>query len=253
LPDDGTTTDDIVRASDAALYHAKQSGGNRSIIFSQMTVSPLEATALQFSDEKVILNTVHALVSAIDARDHYTFQHSRQVANYAIELGKAAGLSAEQIAILQTGALLHDVGKIGIPDDLLLKDEQLRPEEFEIVKNHVNMGVAIISHVPSLSRCVPVVLYHHERYDGTGYPKGLKGKKIPLEARVIAVADAFSAMTSQRLFCNSLTYDEAIEELRRCSGTQFDPNLVELFINIVLSQEQDKDNTVDLGEKQRLK
>jgi HD-GYP domain-containing protein (c-di-GMP phosphodiesterase class II) len=97
------------------------------------------------------------------------------------------------------------------------------------------------------------VLYHHERYDGTGYPKGLKGKKIPLEARVIAVADAFSAMTSQRLFCNSLTYDEAIEELRRCSGTQFDPNLVELFINIVLSQEQDKDNTVDLGEKQRLK
>jgi putative nucleotidyltransferase with HDIG domain len=218
-----------------------------------MTVSPLEAEALQFSDEKSILNTVHALVSAIDARDHYTFQHSRQVANYAIELGKVAGLSADQIAVLQTGALLHDVGKIGIPDDLLLKDEKLQAEEFELVKNHVNMGVAIISHVPSLSRCIPVVLYHHERYDGTGYPKGLKGKKIPLEARVIAIADAFSAMTSQRLFCNSLSYDEAVEELKRCSGTQFDPDLVDLFINTVISIEIDKTDTVELGEKQKLK
>ncbi len=234
-PTDGITPDDVVRAADATLYQAKQSGGNRTLIFSEIASSPIKHAIARISDEKMALSTVHALVAAVDAKDRYTFRHSRLVVTYAKALAKAAGLPPQKIAIIETAALLHDVGKIGIPDELLNKKGKLTAEEWEMLQSHSSVGVTIIGHVPKLAPCLPIILHHHERYNGLGYPKNLKGEEAPLEARILAVADAFAAMISVRPYRPALSYKEAIEELRRGAGTQFDPKLVDFFVPIALS------------------
>jgi HD-GYP domain-containing protein (c-di-GMP phosphodiesterase class II) len=125
--------------------------------------------------------------------------------------------------------LLHDIGKVGISDKILNKPDTLTKEEWRLIKSHPHLGATIASHVQKLSPFIPGILYHHERYDGTGYPEGLAGDAIPLEARILAIADAFAAMTSTRHYSNALPFDEAVEEIKRGTGTQFDPNLVEVF------------------------
>ena len=183
----------------------------------------------------MIINTIYALAATIEARDTYTYGHSRKVRGYAVALAEAIGLSPEKVAIVSHASLLHDIGKIGILDDVLNKVDKLDDQDWELIKAHPQLSRTIVGHVPSLHSCLLAILHHHERWDGTGYPDGLKGEEIPLEARILTIADAFDAMTSLRPYRAPLSYKEAIEELKRYAGKQFDTKLVEVFLPIALS------------------
>ncbi len=233
-PGDGATADELCNAADHALYYAKQTGGNRiqsaaKTLFTAAD-SPLTTGA---TAEKGILGIIQALAAAVEARDIYTHGHSRRVRDYAVALAEALGLPSDRVANLSTAALLHDIGKIGIPDELLRKDDKMTAEQWEIIQSHTKLAAAIVGRIPSLTSCLPAILHHHERWDGNGYPTGLQGEAIPLEARILAIADAFEAMTASRPYHQPMTLSKAIEELKRNSGAQFDPRLVEIFLNII--------------------
>jgi len=166
----------------------------------------------------------------VDAKDHYAYKHSQKVREYAVALGRSLSLMPADITRLGTCALLHDIGKIGISDEILNKASKLNSEEWESVKSHPQLGADIVSNVPELASCLAGILYHHEHYDGRGYPAGLKGEDIPLDARILAVVDAFAAMTSARPYRAAFSIEEAVEELKRGAGKQFDPNLVKAFL-----------------------
>lgn len=233
-PADGVGPDDIIVAADAALYDAKRSGGNQSHRASG-TLRTVDNVMVGFGSNggSEALSTIYALAATVDARDHYTRSHSRKVNEYAVALAEALNLEPLEITRLSTCALLHDIGKIGISDEILNKPGKLTAEEWETVKNHSQLGATIAGRVRELVPCVPGILHHHERYDGSGYPKGLKGKDIPLEARILAIADAFAAMTSERRYSDTLSYEQALAEVKRGAGTQFDPDLVEVFLRLV--------------------
>jgi len=173
------------------------------------------------------------IASTIEARDQYTYGHSRDVRRYAVMLSEELGLPSDKVAVIGTAALLHDIGKIGIPDEVLNKPGRLDSEEWELIRGHPKLSATIIGHVPSLTPCLAAVLHHHERWDGLGYPSGLRGESIPLEARILAVADAFEAMTSPRPYRDRMSISDALEELRRCANNEFDPHLVDVFISII--------------------
>ena len=170
-----------------------------------------------------------SLVNTIDHKDQYTKRHSEDVTTYALQLVAALGLSSETVNAVRVAGLLHDIGKIGVPDSILRKPGKLTPEEYEIMKGHVTLSSLIIHGLPHLNDILDAVAHHHERWDGKGYPKGLSGTDIPLLGRVMAVADAFSAMTLDRPYRAGLTVDEALCEIERGAGTQFDPDLAHLF------------------------
>jgi diguanylate cyclase (GGDEF)-like protein/putative nucleotidyltransferase with HDIG domain len=232
-PTDGVMREEIIQAADAALYCAKQMGRNRACLASEVTTSEILATSTKMDGEPGILSTIYALAATVDAKDHYTFGHSKKVSKYAIQMAEALGYSQERIATLRAAALLHDIGKIGVSDRLLLKNGPLTEEDWEPIRAHPKLGVAILKHVESLSGCLAAIQYHHERYDGNGYPAGLKGDNIPLDARIMAVADSYDAMTSLRPYRpGKFTHEQAVEELKRCAGAQFDPKIVEVFVSI---------------------
>jgi HD-GYP domain-containing protein (c-di-GMP phosphodiesterase class II) len=154
------------------------------------------------------------------------------VNEYAVALAEALNLGPAEVNRLSSCAFLHDVGKIGISDEILNKPGKLTAEEWETVKVHPQLGAAVVTHASQLAPCIPGILHHHEKYDGTGYPKGLKGTDIPLEARILAIADAFAAMTSERCHSAALSYEQTLEEIKRGAGTQFDPYLVEVFLSV---------------------
>ncbi len=180
------------------------------------------------------LELMNVLGCAIAERDSDTNSHNYRVTFYALRLGEAIGLSRENIHDLIAGAFLHDVGKIGIRDLILLKPGKLTPEEFEVMKNHVSLGVDILSKSSWLSGARDVVEFHHEKYDGRGYLQGLKGEAIPLNARIFAIVDVFDALTSKRPYKEPWTVVDAIAELKRDSGNHFDPQLVSVFAMIAL-------------------
>jgi hypothetical protein len=173
-----------------------------------------------------------ALVDALEMKDPYTGGHARRVCELALELGGAVGLSEEEIANLRLGALLHDVGKIGLPDSVLTKPGSLTDEEFDAVRQHPVWGASILRHAGHLLDLLPVILHHHERYDGNGYPEGLAGERVPLLARIIAVADAYDAMTSDRSYRPRMSSEEGLRRIREGAGTQFDPRLAHLFCEL---------------------
>ena len=229
-PADGIGPNEIMAAADAALYNAKRSGGNQSHRASG-TLRTLDDAMVGFGSNggSEALSTIYALAATVDARDHYTRSHSRKVNDYVVALAEALNLEPLEITRLSTCALLHDIGKIGISDEILNKPGKLTAEEWEAIKNHSQLGATIVGRVRELVPCVPGILHHHEKYDGSGYPKGLKGKDIPLEARILAIADAFTAMTSERQYSTVFSHEQALAEVKRGAGTQFDPELVEVF------------------------
>jgi len=184
------------------------------------------------NQEKLMISLIRALSSALDARDPYTRGHSERVSKLALLIARGIEMSYQQQEILQQAALLHDVGKIGIRDDVLLEPGPLDDRKWEIMKSHPVIGAQIIEQIEPKSVMRQIyegVMYHQEKYDGTGYPKGLRGKEIPLVARIIAIADAFDAMTSDRPYRKGKSPREALEEIQRCAGKHFDPQLVEVF------------------------
>lgn len=178
---------------------------------------------------------VDALTTAIDAKDSYTCGHSERVAEISLAIAKDMKLSDEEQYIIHMAAHLHDVGKIGIPDSVISKPGRLTKEEFAIIKQHSVIGYQIVSKVKILACVSLIIRHHHERIDGGGYPDGLVNDEIPLGARIIAVADAFDAMTTKRIYRTNMSTCEALQELIRCSGTQFDIKIVAVFAQIVNS------------------
>lgn len=168
-----------------------------------------------------------------EAIDSYTKGHSDRVSEYAVLIGKKLGLSDEDINTLRVGGLFHDIGKIGVPDSILSKDSKLTDDEYSEIKKHPTIGADILSNDTIFSNVLPVVKYHHERYDGNGYPGKLKGEDIPYLARITAIADSFDAMTSKRTYRDSLPLDVVKSEIKRCKGSQFDPNYADAFLDIL--------------------
>jgi len=178
------------------------------------------------------LHTIQSLAAAIDAKDSYTHGHSRRVMYFSIAIAEAMGFSGDELNTLRHTALLHDVGKIGISESILQKPGKLTDEEFDNIRSHPVVGSHILESIDFLKDVRMQMKHHHEKYDGTGYPDGLKGEEIPLGARIIAVADTYDAMTSTRSYRKGLKHEVAVEEIKRCSGTQFDPKVVEAFLKV---------------------
>ena len=189
--------------------------------------------------ERAYLDTIGILRQTVEAKDPYTRGHSDRVSEYSVLIGKKLGLDEKTLHILKIGGLFHDIGKIGIPDSMLLKESKLSDEEYSQIKNHPMIGVHMLGDAAIFTDILPIVKHHHERYDGRGYPSQLVGDDIPYVARIAAVADTFDAMTSKRSYRDSLPIDVVRAEIERCSGTQFDPNIAKIFLDIM-------DNDFDL-------
>ncbi len=183
--------------------------------------------------EKAYLENIQTLRYTVEAKDPYTRGHSDRVSEYSVLLGKKLGLSEQDINLLKVGGLFHDIGKIGVPDSILLKESKLTDDEYSEIKNHPTIGTHILSNATIFKDTLPIVKHHHERYDGNGYPGKLVGEQIPYLARITAIADSFDAMTSRRTYRNSLSLDVVKSEIERCKGTQFDPNYANAFLDII--------------------
>ena len=183
--------------------------------------------------EQSYLESVETLRYTVEAKDPYTKGQSDKVSAYSVLIGKKIGLSDEDLRILRIGGLFHDIGKIGVPDTILQKPSKLTDDEYSEIKNHPSIGAHILSTASIFRDIIPIVKHHHERFDGRGYPSMLQGEDIPYFARITAIADTFDAMTSKRSYRNSLPLDTVIEELKKCKGTQFDPQLTDIFLDIL--------------------
>lgn len=183
--------------------------------------------------EKTYVETIQTIQHTVEAKDLYTRGHSNRVSEYSVLIGKKLGLSEDDISRLRIGGLFHDVGKIGISDSILQKDGKLTDEEYLEIKEHPTIGAQILSNSSIFEEIIPIVKYHHERYDGKGYPEGLKGNDIPYLARITAIADAYDAMTSRRVYRDSLSLDVVIDEIKKNKGTQFDPEIADVFLDIL--------------------
>jgi diguanylate cyclase (GGDEF)-like protein len=254
-PEDGLVGEQLVVAADTAMYAAKKNGGNCCRRF-ESSMQMIGKSDNKNVSQSEYLSTIYAMAAAVDARDRYTRSHSQKVNDFALGIAESLHMSPLETNRLSMCALLHDLGKIGVSSEILNKNGKLSEEDWEIIRQHPQLGASIISHVQNLVLCVPGILYHHEQYDGKGYPQGLKGEDIPLEARILAIADSFAAMTSERHYMIAMTYEKAINELKSKSGTQFDPSLVEVFIgcNIVTEERKAESDGVlskigKLGEK----
>ena len=189
--------------------------------------------------EKAYMESIQTVRYTVEAKDTYTRGHSDRVSEYSVLIGEKLGLDEEDIRRLRIGGLFHDVGKIGVPDSILHKNGNLSDDEYSEIKNHPTIGAHILSTASIFQDIIPIVKHHHERYDGKGYPGMLKGEDIPYLARITAVADTFDAMSSRRIYRESLTTDKIIEEIENNKGTQFDPEIADVFLDI-LRNEYDK-------------
>ena len=193
--------------------------------------------------EQAYLDMIQTLRYTVEAKDPYTRGHSDRVSEFSVLIGEKLGLSEEQIKILKIGGLFHDIGKIGIPDSILLKTDKLSDDEYSEIKNHPSIGAHILGAASIFKDIIPIVKHHHERFDGRGYPSGLQGEEIPFLARIAAVADTFDAMTSKRSYRDALDIQYVKDEIQRCKGTQFDPQIADAFLDI-LENNFDKINEI---------
>ncbi len=246
FPVHGQSKQQLLSCADAALYEAKSMGRNRICVYNLQLVkgktstdnlhAEFERDFLRQQVEDAYLSVIYTLAAAINAKDNYTYQHSEAVTYYSVAIAEALGFSEEQKKMLRYSAMLHDIGKIGIPEYILNKPAALTKEEREIIESHVLVAEAIVSHTPYLREVAPIILHHHEFYDGSGYPDGLKAEEIPLEARILAIADAYHAMTSDRPYRKGMPPEAALQEMERLAGKQFDPQLLPVFVSIIREQ-----------------
>jgi putative nucleotidyltransferase with HDIG domain len=206
------------------------------LAYAQTTAVALQKLILRENVERNLVDTITAFVNAIESKDRYLKGHSARVALYAAEIAQALAVTPEMVEIVRRGAMVHDLGKLSIMDTILRKPESLTAEEFTIIKSHPVVGAKILEPLRFLAREICAVRHHHERWDGTGYPDGLGGEDIPMVARVVTVADVFDAITSNRPYRTALALNEAREEIRRGSGSHFDPVVVEAFMRIPFEQ-----------------
>jgi putative nucleotidyltransferase with HDIG domain len=263
----GPTQEEILRVADSGMYLAKHQEGNRVRVASLsvpsaqadwerqlleaylgVTMKRMFSTGPEAFDHYLerfqdlmlkgngeapsLMDTVTALAFAIDAKDHYTQGHSQAVSRLAAQIARQMGLSDALIEEVRLGGILHDIGKIGVPEAVLNKPSRLTAEEYEVMKSHSSKGADILEplRVKAIERIRGMVRHHHEMVNGTGYPDRLKGENIPLGARIITVADCFDTMVSDRAYKRGRSMEEAIDELHRCCGTQFDPTIVKAFV-----------------------
>ena len=239
----------LVLAAELAVSRAKQLGRDRVCRFDTLPGSDAGADPYQLhrflKDES--LATIQALAAAVDAKDPYTQGHSQRVADYAVVLARRVGMTEDEVALVQMTGTLHDVGKIGVPDAILKKPGRLDSEERRIMETHPALGEVIIRKAPKLAAALPGVRHHHERWDGGGYPDNLQGEQIPFLARILALADTFDAMTSDRPYRKGMSWETALAEVTRGAGRQFDPDLAPLFAGLMRDLGRDRE-----GEDQTL-
>lgn len=205
--------------------------------FSSFVISTLIMTMIEkyLNEKRNTIDLIDTLANSLDSRDEYTAFHSHNVAQYSKRIAEEMKLPQRVCENIYFGGLLHDIGKIGIPENILNKPSKLTEEEYHLIKQHPVTGFNLVKHIDRFkhSGILNMILCHHERYDGIGYPRGLEGKEIPLEARIIAVADTFDAMTSKRIYREQqVNWKDALDEIRQNKGTQFDPHVVNAFLNI---------------------
>jgi diguanylate cyclase (GGDEF)-like protein len=230
-PHDAERRQELLASADARLYQTKKRSKGHRVGRRADAVSSGGLGVFGFLDR---------LVTAVDRRDNYTRVHCENAAEFAVMLAQEVGISPSAQRSLRLAALLHDVGKIGVPDGILGKAGRLSPDEFAVVKHHVNIAHQLIVDIPNAEEVRRLVLHHHERWDGSGYPDGLKGREIPYFARLLAVADAFSAITLERPYRHRLPLADGYDELQRVAGTQLDPQLVEAFGRVVRRLSNDR-------------
>ena len=232
-PEHAKKGENLLEMADRAMYFAKQNGRNQTYIYNENIEVILKQNMGDFRKKEVLLDSALAFAAAIDAKDHYTGKHSEMVTKFSLLLAEKIDLSDEEKYLLRIGALLHDCGKIGIPDNIIGNPGKLSSEEFEIIKKHTVLGNTILKYIIEDNTVMSCVRSHHEKWNGSGYPDALSGENIPLLARIVSLSDAFHAMTSDRPYRKAFPTDAAFSEFRKYSGTQFDPSLVEKFIEAV--------------------
>jgi diguanylate cyclase (GGDEF)-like protein len=230
---------ELIKSADDALYRAKFFNKNRVETYTSI----LDELKKDIDEEHIdLITSIKTLISVINAKDKYTYGHVERVVVYCRLLADKLKLSEEDKKTLIYGAYMHDIGKINIAQDILMKKMPLTNEEWETLKLHPANGVEIIKPVKSLDNIIPLILYHHERYDGRGYPGNLKERDIPYLVRMLTVVDSFDAMTSNRPYNKRKTYEEAIDELKKCSGGQFDPAIADAFIEVIKENRDNLEN-----------
>ena len=218
-----------------------------------MKALQIRLDAIHNEKQDIYLGTIKALLAALNAKDNYTADHSIRVADFALQIGEELGLSKDRLKLLEEAALFHDIGKIGIPEHILNKPDKLSPQELEQVKKHPIIGAQIIGVADTLMEHALIIRHHHERYDGNGYPDRLIGEDTPLESRILAVADTYDALVSERPYRRGLSTFEAVEVLRRCRGSQLDPQVVEAFLAVLARQGPSERRDTRISQAQLLK
>lgn len=228
---------ELFRQALKALTSAQEQGGNKFCMASELSgeMPAKDAKCVKVAPTIVSLDMAYALVTAVDAKDRFTSIHSQNVALYSVGIARTMGLSARKIEQLRIAAVLHDIGKIGIPDNVIMKPGPLNEDEWQIMRKHPEIGAGIIGQIPDLAECAHAIKHHHERYDGLGYPGKLKGDQIPLDSRIISITETYDNLTSPRPYRKSLSLREALEEIKRNSNTQFDPVPAMAFIRFMAS------------------
>lgn len=228
------TADELVQQADEALYQAKHMSRNRVEVYADIVEQLRDEEA---RTDEVILAAFRTLLSIISARDQYTYGHSQRVCRYAEKLGESMGLDSTTMQALRWAAVVHDLGKIEIPKCILMKKGRLEPDEWEVIKQHPVWALRILEPIAKdFHKVIPIVRYHHERFDGRGYPDGISGEAIPLESRILAVVDAFDAMCSNRPYREALSVAAALEQINSNMGTQFDPEIARAFVEMMLKE-----------------
>jgi len=245
----------LVNLADQILTKAKESGGNR--VYSILDIrkekgklpakrsKPVDIRILQGKLDKLtkrsnqsLVEAIFAFAKTIELKDHYTGEHVEETVRYVTDIGNGLGLPKDEIELIKQGAALHDLGKIGVSEKILLKRSKLTKREFEEIKKHPQIGADILRPIQFLRNIIPLVFYHHERWDGSGYPSGIKGEEIPIGARIIAIADAYQALTSDRPYRKAYKKEKAIAILKKGAGSQFDPRITGIFLKILQAEKQ---------------